>query len=44
MCFLKCLKQKVIRYVQQKAKQNPMPFSSMAVSFVYKEIEREDKP
>ena len=37
MCFLQCLEQKVkTRYVQQKAKRNPMPFSSMAVSFVYK--------
>ena len=37
MCFSKYLKQKVkTRYVQQKAKENPMPFSSQAASFVYK--------
>lgn len=37
MCFSKCLKQKEkTRYVQQKAKENPMPFSSQAASFVYK--------
>ena len=37
MCFLKCLKQKVkTKYVQQKAKGNPMPFSSQTASFVYK--------
>lgn len=45
MCFLKCLKQKVkTNYVQQKTKENQVPFSTQDASFLYRSTGREEEP